>query len=161
MSPALIQLLINSIMFLAATLGCLLIGAFMINNPPMNDPPGFYTRLKTYLTTNVAETKLNHPFPELELPRVATAPGLLLTRLELTLEILNWEIIKVDPRNHEIHAVVATPLFKFKDDVLIKLNPTTAGTEIHIRSSSRVGRGDFGANTRHIMDLLAMLQRQV
>ena len=133
----------------------------MLNNPPMGDPPGFFTRIKTYLTSNIAETKLNHPFPELELPRVAMSPGLLLTRLELTLDILDWEIIEVDARNFEIHAVVETPFLKFKDDILIKLNPTTAGTEMHIRSSSRVGRGDFGANTRHILDLLAMLRRQV
>ena len=161
MNPLFMQLLVNTITFLVAVLGSLIIGALMLNNLPMGDPPGFFIRLKTYLTTNVAETRLNHPFPELELPRVAMAPGLLLTRLELTIDILDWEIIEIDPRNFELHAVVETPFLKFKDDVLIKLHPTPAGTELHIRSSSRVGRGDFGTNTRHILDLLAMLRRQV
>lgn len=161
MIPTLIELLINTATFLLAVLGCLIIGALTLNNPPLNDPPGFFARLRTYLTTNSAETKPNHPFPELELPRVAIAPGLLLTRIELTVDILDWAIIDVDARNFELHAVVETSLFKFKDDVFIKLNPTPAGTEIHIRASSRVGRGDFGANTRHILDLLTMLRRQV
>ena len=161
MNLTLLQLLINSITFLLAVFGCLIIGALTLNNPPLGSPPGFFVRLRTYLTTNSAETKLNHSFPELELPRVAMAPGILLIRIELTIDILGWEIIEVDARNFELHAVVETSLLKFKDDVLITLNPTTAGTEMHIRSSSRTGRGDLGANTRHILDLLTMLRQQV
>jgi hypothetical protein len=161
MNATLLTLLVNTVTFLLAVFGCLIIGALMLNNLPLGDPPGLFARLRTYLTTNSAETKRNHPFPELELPRAALNPGLLLTRLELTVDTLGWEIVEVDAQNFELHAVVETPLFKFKDDILVKLNATTSGTEIYIRSSSRVGRGDLGTNTRHILDLLAMLRQQV
>jgi hypothetical protein len=161
MNADLLTLLVNTVTFLLAVFGCLITGALMLNNLPLGDPPGLFTRLRTYLISNSAETKQNHPFPELELPRVAMSPKLLLTRLELTVDILGWDIIEVDVQALEIHAVVETSLFKFKDDVLIKLNPTSSGTELFIRSSSRVGRGDLGANTRHILDLLTMLRQQV
>lgn len=156
-----IALLINSIAFLGAVIGCLIIGALALNNVPLGAPPGLMRRLWTYLTTNVAETRRDHPFPELELPCVAIPPGALFTRIEHTVELLNWEIVDTDPREHTLHAVAETTLFRFRDDILIKLEAGKFGTEIHIRARSRIGRGDLGANTRHILNLLEMLGRQV
>ena len=161
MQSIMIALLLNTTMLLIAGLGCMIVGALMLNNLPMGAPPGFSRRLWAYLTRNVAETRRDHPFPELELPRAPIAPGPLFTRLEHTLALLDWEIVEADPRDHRLHAVVETPLLRFKDDVVIRLEATRGGTEIHIRSSSRIGRGDLGANTRHILDLLEMLGRQV
>lgn len=161
MNSPLILLISNTIVFLAATLGCLVLGALMLNNLPMGAPPGFRKRLWTYLTTHVAETRADHPFPELELPCVAMAPGPLFTRLEHTVELLGWHLVDSDARAHRLHAVAETPLFRFKDDVYVQLEVGQRGTEIHIRSRSRVGRGDLGANTRHILDLMEMLGRQV
>ena len=157
----LFALLVNTVIFFVAVLGCLTVGALMLNNLPLGDPPGFLRRLWTYFTTNMAETRRDHRFPELELPCVALSPGVLFTRIEHTLEVLNWQIIESDHREYYIHAVVETMLLRFKDDIMIKLEPGRYGTEIHIRSRSRVGRGDLGTNTRHILNLLEMLARQV
>lgn len=161
MNPLLIQMLANTAFFLVAGAGCLIVGALMLNNLPLGAPPGLRRRLWTYLTTNVAETRADHPFPELELPCVPIAPGPLFTRLEHTVELLGWELVDSDAREYRLHAVVETSLLKFKDDVVVQLQTGNRGTEIHIRSNSRVGRGDLGANTRHILDLLEMLDRQV
>jgi len=57
--------------------------------------------------------------------------------------------------------VVETRLWRFRDDVEVKLIPGERGTEIHVRSASRVGKGDFGTNTRHILSLLQCLGRTV
>lgn len=157
----LIPLAINTLAFLGAVLGCLGLGALMLNNVPLGAPPGLFRRLKTYLTTNVAETRRDHPFPELELPCVAIAPGSLFTRIEHTLDLLQWRIVESDHREHRIHAVAETTLFRFKDDIEIQLEAGKYGTELHIRARSRIGRGDLGANTRHILNLLEMLGRQV
>lgn len=161
MTGVTVQLLTQTAMLLLAGLGCLVVGALILNNVPLGTPPGLVRRLRTYLTRNVAETRANHPFPELELPYVPIAPGPLFTRLELTVELLGWELTETDARHHRLHAVVETPLLKFKDDVTVQLEATNRGTAIHIKSSSRVGKGDLGANTRHILDLLNMLGRQV
>lgn len=161
MSTVAIQFLANTVMLLLAGAGCLALGALMLNNVPLGTPPGLRRRLRTYLTRNVAETRRNHPFPELELPSVPMTPGSLFTRLEFTIELLGWELVESDARQQRLHAVVETTLLKFKDDVIVQLQASNRGTEIHIRSSSRVGKADLGANTRHILDLLNMLGQQV
>lgn len=154
-------LLVNMLVFLVAGAGCLIVGGIVLNNPPLHDPPGLGKRLHTYLTTNVAETQHRHSFPELELRCYPLAPGPLYSRLEHAITALGWEIVVSDPQQRQLQAVISTALLKFKDDIEIKLLPAACGTELHIRARSRVGRGDLAANTRHILDLYAMLSRQI
>jgi uncharacterized protein (DUF1499 family) len=49
-----------------------------------------------------------------------------------------------------IEAVAETRLMRFQDDVTIRIRPSGAGTRIDIRSASRIGRHDFGANAARI-----------
>ena len=51
-----------------------------------------------------------------------------------------------------LHATFTTPLFRFVDDVELRLDDP-AGV-IHIRSASRVGRSDFGVNRKRVTQLL-------
>lgn len=154
------QLLVNAIVYLLAGGGCLVIGALLLNKPPFDQPPGLAVRLYTYFTTNVAETRRNHRFPELEMPCYRLAPRTLFTRVEHAIELLAWQLVDSDPERLRLHAVAETALWKFKDDIEIRLVAADYGTELHVRARSRVGRGDFGANTRHILNLIQMLRRQ-
>ena len=43
----------------------LVMGAFIQNDLPWNDPPGVFKRLHQYMTTNVAETTVGSTYPEL------------------------------------------------------------------------------------------------
>ena len=52
-----------------------------------------------------------------------------------------------------LHAVFRTPVLRFPDDLLARLD-AGAGV-IQIRSSSRVGRSDLGANRRRVEKLRA------
>lgn len=49
-----------------------------------------------------------------------------------------------------VHAVFTSPLLGFKDDMEFLIQPSTRkdGGVVHIRSASRVGYWDFGANRR-------------
>jgi hypothetical protein len=49
----------------------LLAGALLLNCPPLFAPPGPLVRLKACLTTNIAETRDGHFFPELRPPLFA------------------------------------------------------------------------------------------
>jgi uncharacterized protein (DUF1499 family) len=51
-----------------------------------------------------------------------------------------------------IDAVARSLLFRFPDDITIRLRAGVGETRIDLRSASRVGRHDFGANARHIRD---------
>lgn len=64
---------------------------------------------------------------------------------------MGWEIVTSDPVAGRIEATATTAWFGFKDDVAIRVTATEAGTAvIDIRSVSRVGVSDLGANAARI-----------
>ncbi|MEE9551825.1 MAG: DUF1499 domain-containing protein, partial [Gammaproteobacteria bacterium] len=84
------------------------------------------------------------------------------TLLEHAVHNLKWEMKLSDRAQYELHAVVTTPLWRFKDDIIIRLVPAREGHyAVYIHSSSRTGRGDLGTNTRHIMDFYTQLEKQM
>lgn len=143
------------LVFLLLIGGSLLAAGIMSNRLPLTDPPGLVRRLSTYLGTNVAETSENSPFPELQLRRYEAPEGLLFDIARRAVQSLKWEITSLDAEKKEIQAVVTTKMWKFKDDVTVQVRPAQpSGSVLWIHSASRVGKGDLGANTRHVMDLI-------
>jgi len=70
---------------------------------------------------------------------------------------MGWTIVASDEQTGRIEATATTPWFGFKDDVVIRVSPTPDGSRVDIRSHSRVGRGDIGANARRVRDFTARL----
>ena len=48
-------------------------------------------------------------------------------------------------------------LFGFKDDIVVRVAANGAGSRVDVRSLSRVGRSDIGANARRIRAFLGKL----
>lgn len=132
-----------------------LLGGLLGNRPPLLAPPGSLERLKTYLTTNVAETRPDHIFPELRPPLVAADAARTRAIAVGAMRSLGWQEIRDE--GNGIGAVVVTPFLGFRDDVTLRLQETDAGTLVHARSASRIGKGDLGANARHLRDLFTEL----
>jgi uncharacterized protein (DUF1499 family) len=65
----------------------------------------------------------------------------------------NWTI-NVEESDF-VQAVVTTPMMRFRDDVQLQYNPQTG--VIQVRSSSRLGISDMGANRRRVEGLRAHL----
>ena len=63
---------------------------------------------------------------------------------------LGWDIYHRDRNVGVIEAVDTTSIMAFKDDVVIRVRSNTRGTLLDLRSVSRVGIGDIGANARRI-----------
>lgn len=138
-----------------AIIGVWLTGnAILRNRVPVAEPPGAVARLTTYLTRNVAETREDHRFPELRTRNFGVGADDLIEYVRRACVDLGWEDIGVDPQQKMVRAQIRTPLLGFVDDLEARAEaaePTSA--RLHVRSSSRVGRGDLGANTRHVLDL--------
>ncbi len=60
-------------------------------------------------------------------------------------------------RTRQVEAVATTPLFGFKDDVVIRVRPRGEGAEVDMRSASRLGVSDLGVNGARVRSVLAEL----
>lgn len=72
-----------------------------------------------------------------------------------------WEIRETKPEQGIIEAVATTRLFKFKDDVTITVSNEGSSTVVNVRSKSRIGKGDMGANARRIRTFQAELAKKL
>ena len=63
---------------------------------------------------------------------------------------LGWEIYHEDRSAGVIEAVDTTPIMGFSDDIVIRVRSNAEGTLLDLRSVSRVGVSDLGANARRI-----------
>jgi uncharacterized protein (DUF1499 family) len=68
-----------------------------------------------------------------------------------------WEIVAAVPESNRIEATATTDWFGFKDDIVIRISPANRGSRVDMRSVSRVGRSDLGANARRIRDFMQQL----
>lgn len=60
-----------------------------------------------------------------------------------------------------IEAVATTGVFGFEDDVVVRMTPHHDGTRVDMRSASRVGQGDFGANAARVAEFLRDLRAEL
>ena len=70
-----------------------------------------------------------------------------------------WHVVDARPlaagrREAVIEAVARTPIMGFRDDVVIRVSAAGDGARVDIRSASRYGLHDFGANAARIRSLL-------
>jgi uncharacterized protein (DUF1499 family) len=66
-----------------------------------------------------------------------------------------WQMVSSNAGKGIIKATRCTRLFRFIDDITIRLESVSpTATRVHARSQSRVGKGDFGQNRRNLLELL-------
>jgi fatty-acyl-CoA synthase len=70
-----------------------------------------------------------------------------------------YRLITQDPKALRIEGYAESFWFGFKDDVVIAITPRPEGSQVDMRSVSRVGQSDLGANANRIEAYLAALQK--
>jgi uncharacterized protein (DUF1499 family) len=75
-------------------------------------------------------------------------------------EFPGWQVTYRDPARHTVEGVATSTLFQFKDDFVIQVQPAAELGEslVEMRSKSRDGRGDLGANYNRIESFFKALQ---
>ncbi|MCB1704709.1 MAG: DUF1499 domain-containing protein [Halioglobus sp.] len=73
---------------------------------------------------------------------------------------LGWEIYREDRNAGIIEAVDTSAIMAFKDDIVIRIRTNAQGTLLDLRSVSRVGESDLGANAARIRTFAAAFQQQ-
>lgn len=74
-----------------------------------------------------------------------------------------WDIALVAPAEGRLEATETSRLFRFKDDVVLRVRPTEngQGSIVDMRSISRVGQSDIGVNAKRVKSFLADLSGTV
>jgi uncharacterized protein (DUF1499 family) len=134
--------------------------------PPINDistdtedPPVFWFTAtpSDYPAQNAEPQRAAYPdVRPLEMP--VSADEAFAAALALV-EARHWEVLSSDPTESQIEAIAASRLFGFEDEVAIRVTETDTGARIDMRSRSRLGQIDRGANARRIEAYLADLKR--
>jgi hypothetical protein len=123
----------------------------------LEDPPSFATgpdapdyggRDMSYPAEFVPQVRV--AYPDLDSIESDLAPDDAYERAIDTAEELGWFITYRSPAEGRFDAQDRTALFRFIDDVTVRVRPLGTGSEIDLRSKSRDGKGDLGANAARI-----------
>lgn len=100
-------------------------------------------------SSNSARAVRTHPVP----------PERLLAAFRRAVESLpNWRV-EASGEN-ELRAVRTTRLFRFRDDVEIRVYAHADGAASELTSASRLGKNDLGQNPRNVEELLRAVERE-
>jgi hypothetical protein len=138
--------------------------------PPIHDittdldrPPKFVAILPlragapnpaTYGGSEVADAQ-RRSYPDIKPLLLSVPAGAAYTRALASARGRGWELVASDSTAGRIEATATTPWFGFKDDVVVRVRPEGPGSRIDVRSVSRVGTSDLGANAQRIRTYLA------
>lgn len=130
-----------------------------------DDPPGFVALLPL---REGAESPAEYDgpeaarlqkagYPDLAPLRVPQPPAEALPAAAAVAEEQGWAVQVVAPAEGRLEALAMTKWFGFTDDVVVRVRPDGSGSVVDIRSKSRIGRSDLGANAARIRKFLAAL----
>jgi len=123
----------------------------------VDDPPAFETLGGSAYPPAFADQQ-RAAYPDLGPLTLPLAPASAFEEALAVARDLGWSIAADDATDGTIEAVAVTPMLRFKDDVAIRVRAEGDGVRIDIRSRSRLGRHDLGANAERIRTFLDRLR---
>ncbi|WP_206044667.1 DUF1499 domain-containing protein [Gemmatimonas groenlandica] len=133
----------------------------------MTDPPAFVavlplrasaTNSAVYAGDSIAALQ-RAAYPDVQPLMLPVPPLAAFERAVAAAKVMGWEIVAGDSPSGRLEATATTTWFGFKDDVVVRIRAENGGSRIDVRSVSRVGRSDVGANAARIARYLRELQR--
>ncbi len=136
-----------------------------LDSPPINDittnpsdPPQFaspqqvpdYQGRDMGYPAEFAEIVRQH-YSHLKPIQLGDAPAAAFEKAIGAAESLGWNVVHQDASELRFDAQEQSSVFKFIDDVTVRVRPSAGGATIDVRSKSRDGKGDIGANAARIM----------
>jgi uncharacterized protein (DUF1499 family) len=98
-------------------------------------------------------------YPDIQSMRFDTEAMTIFRAAERTVAKLGWDLVAADENEGRIEATATTRWFGFKDDVVIRIRSQGESTIVDMRSKSRLGRSDVGANAERIRRFAQRLER--
>jgi uncharacterized protein (DUF1499 family) len=133
-------------------------------SPPINDittdpsdPPQFSSPDKMYPGEAFAQQQ-RAAYPDLVPIELDDPPDQAFAAVKSAMEGLGWQIVAADAGTGVIEATDTSRMFRFVDDIVVRIRPESSGARVDVRSKSREGRGDLGANAARIRRLRDVLR---
>jgi uncharacterized protein (DUF1499 family) len=130
----------------------------------LEDPPAFVALRDRPGATNPVEyggpevaAQQRAGYPDLAPDTLPVPPREALARAEAAARALGWTVAAVDTAAGRLEATDRTLWFGFYDDVVVRVTPAGSGSRVDVRSLSRVGGSDVGANAARIRKFLDRL----
>jgi fatty-acyl-CoA synthase len=79
-------------------------------------------------------------------------------KIQLATKAKGWTIVSQDPSTMRLEATAQSFWFGFKDDVVLSVSGVGNGAQVDMRSVSRVGVSDLGANAKRIEAMFAAVK---
>ena len=126
------------------------------------NPPAFAAALKDragapntadYGGPAIAKLQLA-AYPDIKPLHLNVSPSAAFEAAQKSARELGWKIVAADPIAGRIEASDRTFWFGFTDDIVVRITAEAGGSRIDVRSVSRVGKSDLGANARRIRKFL-------
>lgn len=126
-------------------------------SPPTYDGPKI-VKLRDGTTTTVSALQKKYYGDVIPLAQF-TKPAKLFWRALNVANEMGWHVVSFDLKEGRIEATDTTFWFGFTDDIVIRVRPAgKLGARLDIRSKSRVGQSDLGANAARIRTYLKRLK---
>ncbi len=130
-----------------------------LEDPPAfpNDPSG-RGRDMAFPAGFADQIKATASYRDLQSVRVARPQSVVLSEAEQAARALEWSDVAADPAAGIVTGSEITELFRFVDDVVVRVRDDGAGGSlVDVRSKSRDGQGDIGANAARIRRFFEVL----
>ncbi len=101
-------------------------------------------------------------YPDLAPLHLQVVPVVAFQRARKAAADLGWQTTAIDRIDHTFEAIDVTRVFRFVDDIVVRVRATDASgltSVVDVRSKSRDGRGDMGANAARIRAFLAAMEK--
>ena len=156
--------------WIGTCLGLLLVIVFLVASSPgrglprindittdPDDPPPFAAAARepanqgrdlSYPASFAAEQR--RAYPDVRPLLLPQPPGEAFVRAQRAAGELGWKTTYSDPAAGVFEAQEVSPTFLFVDDIVVRVRPEGEGSRIDVRSKSRDGKGDQGANAKRI-----------
>jgi uncharacterized protein (DUF1499 family) len=97
-------------------------------------------------------------WPDIEPLMVSVSPRTIYDGTMTVITKRKWRIVDARApaagRDGHIEAIARTPIMGLRDDVTVRIRPSREGARVDVRSASRYGSIDFGANAERVLALL-------
>jgi Protein of unknown function (DUF1499) len=96
-------------------------------------------------------------YPDLRQRADLMPPATLFDHAVTAAQSMGWNVVAVAPKEGRIEATATSFWFGLTDDIVIRVKPAGIGARLDIRSKSRLGQNDMGANAARIRSFMKTL----